>query len=182
MVLSAIQRISIFYFPYGDAVMSLLVSTNYTRPEDWRGQQQLIEYLSSLGQLTHSVTISLKPVYLRSHIWERYEYEKAAIVFVRRINSFFFGKRFNRGKKALPIITSFEAKRDLVNPHLHIAVGCPESSNSEEFERVIRDTHRKIRLFNQHIHIQPYRSSGWIGYLSKEGQDSLVLSCCNSGK
>ena len=162
--------------------MSLLVSTNYTRPEDWRGQQQLIEYLSSLGLLTHSVTISLKPVYLRSHIWERYEYEKAVIVFVRRLNSFFFGKRFNRGKKALPIITSFEAKRDLENPHIHIAVGCPESFNNEEFEKAILDTHRKIRLFNQHIHIQPYRSSDWIGYLSKEGQDSLVLSCCNSGK
>ena len=162
--------------------MSLLVSTNYTRPEDWRGQQQLIEYLSSLGLLTHSVTISLKPVYLRSHIWERYEYEKAVIVFVRRLNSFFFGKRFNRGKKALPIITSFEAKRDLENPHIHIAVGCPESFNNEEFEKAILDTHRKIRLFNQHIHIQPYRSSDWIGYLSKEGQDTLVLSCCNSGK
>lgn len=176
------QRISIFYFPYGDFAMSLLVSTKHDRPEDWRGQQQLIEYLTSLGQLTHSITISLKPVYLRSHIWERYEYEKAAIYFVRRLNSLFFGKKFNRRKKALPIITSFEAKRDFENPHLHIAVGCPESSSNEEFERAIRDTHRKVRLFNQQIHIQPYRSSGWIGYLSKEGQDSLVLSCCYSGK
>lgn len=162
--------------------MSLLVDSKYDRPEDWRGQRQLIKYQSSLGQLTHSITISLKPVFLSSHIWERYEYEKAAIVFVRRLNSFFFGKKFNRGKKALPIITSFEAKRDLENPHLHMAIACPESFNYEEFETAIRDTHRKIRLFNQHIHIQPYRSSGWVGYLSKEGQDSLVLSCCYSGK
>ena len=167
---------------YGDVVMSTLVKAESERHEDWRGQREAINYLSSLGELTHSITISLKPLYLSSHTWERYEYEKATAVFTRMLNSRFFGKKFNRRKKALPMITSFETKYGFENPHLHIAIGCPADVTHQEFENLIDKTRRKIRLFDQQLHIQPYLSSGWIGYLSKEGMDSLILSCCHCGK
>ena len=162
--------------------MSLLVKAEPEKPEDWVGQRQITRYLSTFGVLTHSITISLKPLYLRSHIWERYEYEKAALVFTRMLNSHFFGKRFNRRKRALPMITSFETKYSFENPHLHIAIGCPADTTYQEFESLVEKTKRKIRLFDQQLHFQPYYSSGWIGYLSKEGMDSLILSCCHSGK
>lgn len=167
------------YLLHGDAVMSTLVKAG---TEDWHSQREITNYLSTFGELTHAITISLKPLYLRSHTWERYEYEKATAVFTRMLNSCLFGKKFNRRKKALAMIASFETKYGFENPHLHIAIGCPADLTHQEFESLINKTKRKIRLFDQQLHIQPYHSKGWIDYLSKEGMDSLILSCCHSGK
>ena len=50
--------------------------------------------------------------------------------------------------------------------------------NPRDFENILVDTIGQIRMFNKKYDLKPVVSSGWIGYLIKNGSDSLISSCC----
>lgn len=149
-------------------------------PERWMGQHQLIELLEDFGKYTHAVTPTLKHKY--SLIRMKREAERATKIYLRRVNSTYFGKLYNRGKKSLPVCTFFETKLFGENPHLHIAIGSPEGVSYEEFQSVLVSSKEFIDLFNQQFDVRPFTSSGWLGYISKGGQDALIPSCCSRSK
>jgi hypothetical protein len=167
---------------YGDVAMSLVVNAGPNEVEYWPGQNQLVSSLMNYGDLILAGTFTIKRVkgYLSSQI--RRDVERALKIWLRRVNNHFYKKLYNRGKKSLPFIASFETKFDGENPHIHFAIGAPEGRNYEELKSVVLEMKDKISLFHHRADIQPLTSSGWVSYITKGGSDSLLLECCNRGK
>lgn len=163
-------------------VMSLTLNVEAKKAENWIGQHQFVDCLEDFGALTHTGTLTLKRIqgYLSPRM--KIEAEKALKIYIRRVNNYFYKKLYNRGIKALPFVASFETKSGGENPHIHFASGSPEGFSYEEVKRVLIDTKEAINLFNDRVDVQPYSSSGWLGYITKTGSDSLLLECCIRGK
>ena len=172
----------VFNLQYGVVVMSLVIHLSPKKAENWAGQHQFIECLEDFGSLTHTGTLTLKRIKGYVNPRMKIEAEKALKIYIRRVNNIFYKKLYNRGKKALPFIATFETKLDGENPHIHFASGSPEGFSYEEVKRVLIDTKDAIDLFNDRVDIQPFKSSGWLGYITKTGSDSLLLNCCIRGK
>ena len=148
-------------------------------PEKWFGQHQLIELMEDFGIYTHAITPTLKQKY--SPRMMKREAEKATKIFLRFVNSTYFGKLYNRGKKSLPVCTFYETKLFGENPHLHMAIGSPEGVSYEEFKVTLIASKERIDLFNQQFDVRPFNSNGWLTYISKGGIEGMIPTCCSRG-
>ncbi len=156
--------------------MSLIISGNFD--EKWVGEFALKEWLLGLGIFTHALTITLIRGSFHTPHLTRIESEKALKRYIRIVNNCCFQKAFNRGNKSLPCAAVYETKLYDENPHIHLAIGSPHNMNPRDFENILVDTIGQIRMFNKIYDLKPVVSSGWIGYLIKNGSDSLISSCC----
>jgi len=133
------------------------------------------EFVESLADFTHGVTINLKKREPKNKVYFRDEFAKNTFDwFVMRLNQRLFGRKYKKGFRKIVAIGCFE-RGDCQRPHLHFAIACPEDVESVRLIGEIRIVHSRMEWRIGEVDINPQIDSGWIDYISKHGFENLFF-------
>jgi hypothetical protein len=148
----------------------------------WIGQDEAVKWLSELGRYTHFITITLK-----RNIKGRPERIRRAAEDTLKAYLLILSRRclknaFKRGERSLSYIAAYHSKFTPNNPHIHLAIGMPDTETYDSFTKILENQHEKMRSFDIIFQVKPYTSAGGIDYIIREEQDSIIIDCISEGK
>ena len=86
-----------------------------------------------------------------------------------KLNKLLFGNDVTRRGRGVLMVPVIEGLYSGGRVHYHCAIAIPEDRLSV-FEGKLRDAWRYAPLSGDQFDIQPYRNSGWLGYMSKQAK------------
>ena len=134
------------------------------------------EWLNQMGNYTHALTINLKKRHSVHRVWINEDIAaQTAFRLVSHLGRYLFRRRHRKGYEKINAVVSLERGNQFDRWHLHAAIEKPIQYNSEEFRAAICHVTSKLDWCRKDIHIQEYESAGWMDYMLKNGNDSLVV-------
>jgi hypothetical protein len=133
-----------------------------------------VAWLAGLGTFKYAVTLTFKGEAIHPAAAR-----KATKLFVNRLSRVCFKHAYRRGRRKIPIVCSIEEGDLNGRIHAHLAIGSPTTSISFAlFKLQILAVTKRIRLIG-FVEITPYENERWLGYITKQGVESLELECCS---
>lgn len=156
-----------------------------TRKYDVRLRDQTHEWMAQYNDhLTHACTFTIKQTVAGRTIdaeraWALWEN------FCKYLNRTIYKHAAKRHGKSLVVLPTLHGEMHGKRLHFHAAIGCVDGRLSyDQLKLVIEMCWRDQRGWtDQHIDIQPYKDTGWIGYMLHESvrldlSSVDVTRCC----
>lgn len=143
-----------------------------------RGNRRVTaEFLSTrMASHTHMLTITLRPTASIQNTFDRrLKLEGTVQHFLHRLSRACFKRRHRRLRLRVGACANVELGSSGDHVHAHITLECPPSVDSQAFESLILSSAKRCRTLGPEIDLRTISSAmGLAGYLSKEGQESLL--------
>ena len=130
---------------------------------------------------THALTLTFHPMrirHLQNKSNKKFAEARADILdlekrsfryFANRLDRGLFGNASARHGNKLLLVPVLEGLFEDGRPHYHCALGIPR----DRFDVIgakVREAWKETPLAGNQIDVQPYRNSGWLGYMSKQSK------------
>ena len=143
-----------------------------------RGNRRVTtKFLSTrLAGHTHFLTVTLRPTASAQNTFDRrLNLERTVHHFLYRLSRACFKRRHRRLGLRVGAFANVELGSSGDHVHAHITLECPPSVEYQAFERLILSSVKRCRTLGPEIDLRTIGSAmGLAGYLSKEGQESLL--------
>ena len=125
---------------------------------------------------THLLTVTLRPTALTQNTFDRrLKLEGTVHHFLHRLSRACFKRRHRRLGLRVGAFANVELGSSGDHVHAHITLECPPSVEYQAFENLILSSAKRCRTLGREIDLRTISSAmGLAGYLSKEGQESLL--------
>lgn len=157
---------------------------NTVRIYDERLQTQTADWMQQFDSyMTHACTFTFQQAVADTALtaeqvwlyWENY---------CKYLNRVVYGHAAKRHSKSLLILPVLHGELSGTRLHMHAGIGCIDRDYSySKLATLINTTWRDMRWTLNETDIQPYRTSGWIGYMLHESvrldlQSVDMTRCC----
>lgn len=135
------------------------------------------EFLSTrMAGHTHFLTVTLHPTASTQNTFDRrLKLEGTVRHFLHRVSRACFKRRHKRLGLRVGACANVEFGSGGDHIHAHITLECPPSIDYQAFEGLILSSAKRCRTLGPEIDLRTISSAmGLAGYLSKEGQESLL--------
>jgi len=125
---------------------------------------------------THFLTVTLRPTASTQNTFDRrLKLERTVQHLLHRLSRACFKKQHKRQGLRVGACANVELGSSGDHVHAHITLECPPSVEYQAFERLILSSAKRCRTLGPEIDLRTISSAmGLAGYLSKEGQESLL--------
>lgn len=130
-----------------------------------------------------AVTLTLRDSALKmGGISARLNVEKTVRHYVNRLNKLAFGHGVRRRGQTLTVIPVIEGEVSRNRLHAHLGISRPSHIDLSTWKGIALREATKCRQVGREIEVKAVTSSGWIGYMSKEGPEALALGSMRRGR
>lgn len=134
------------------------------------------EFIGEAGQdIEIAVTLTFRDSALRiGAISARLNVEKTLSHYGNRLNRAAFGHGVKRRGQTLTVIPVIEGDVSRKRLHAHLGISRPKHIDMQTWMRIAHREATKCRQIGREIKVKAVTSSGWIGYITKEGPEALA--------
>lgn len=151
------------------------------------------------SQFTHAITLTFNSAMIKNFINKASPFKfiakadllelqkKSFRCFANRLNKSLFGNLTIRHGNRLLLVPILEGLNGDSKVHYHCALGVSQD-RFEAIEMKVRDAWKHAPFSGNQVDVQPYRNSGWLGYISKQAKfinrecidwDNVRIPCTN---
>jgi hypothetical protein len=159
------------------------VNVNKKLKRFMRLQLAYIDWLKTLGDPTHAVTLTFKRYEQDTKKpWSMPIIKKSTKVFLNILNQNAFGKHAKKNNLCIMSAVVIGTGTYNDHPHAHLALQRPSHLSWEEFRELILKTIKTRSWVDSEFTIDPYESDGWLEYMVDHGEEDLLIDLCTPAR
>ena len=148
-----------------------------------RLQLAYINWLKTLGNPTHAVTLTFKRYEQDTKKpWSVPIIKDSLKVFLSILNKNVFGKHAKKNSHCVMSAVVIGTGTYNDHPHAHLALQTPEHLPWEEFKELIAKAIETTSWVDGEFTIDPYESDDWLEYMVGHGEEDLLIDLCTPAR
>ena len=146
-------------------------------------QLAYIDWLKTLGDPTHAVTLTFKRHREDTkQPWSIPIIKNSSKVFLSILNKNIFSKHAKKNNRCVMSAVVIGTGTYNDHPHAHLALQTPRHQSWDEFTELIFKAIETTSWIDRESPVKPYISDGWLEYMLEHGEEDLLIDLCTPAR